>query len=87
MLKSAAATQAGKMVAAEEDNLATKVITVNSPKVADAANEIAKALPEAAKIAGVTPEQINATLSTLIVGEIGKLQAAGTTNVNPPATK
>ena len=75
-LKSAAATQAGVIVAAAEDNLKNRVITVTSPLVAHAAKVIAERLPDTAKAVGATPE----ALQEFVAGEIGKLQAMQTTN-------
>lgn len=76
-IKSAAATQAGILVAQAEDNLATKVITTDHPSVVNAAQWIMKNLPDAAKEVGATPEALQA----IIVGEVGKLQAGGTLSV------
>ena len=73
-LRAAAATQAGLLVAGAEDNLAKTTISVGHPLVAQAANQIIAMLPDAVKAVGATPE----ALQTLIVGEIGKLQAIGT---------
>ena len=70
-LRAAAATQAGVLVAAAENNLAHTTITTTHPLVVAAANRILAMLPEAAAVVGATPE----ALSVLIVGEIGKLQA------------
>ena len=71
-LKSAAATQAGILVAAAEDNLKGRVITVLSPDVARAARVIAERLPDTAKAVGATPQ----ALQEFVAGEVGKLQAA-----------
>ena len=73
-LRSAAATQAGVLVAGAEDNLAGKSITIDHPLVIQGANTILANLPDAAKAVGATPE----ALQRMIVGEIGKLQAATT---------
>lgn len=70
-LKSAAATAAGGLIAAAEDNLKTKTITVNNPAVVKAANDIISRLPDTAKSVGATPEAVGA----MITGEVGKLQA------------
>lgn len=70
-LKSAAATEAGVMVAGAEDNLAKQSVTVNSPLVAAAAGRIAAALPDTMGAVGATPD----ALKKFVVGEIGKLQS------------
>jgi hypothetical protein len=71
-LKSAAATEAGALVAGAEDNLKSTSVNVGSQMVADAANRVAQRLPDAAKAVGATPEALQA----IVAGEIGKLQAA-----------
>lgn len=81
-LRAAAATQAGILVAGAEDNLSKTVISVGHPKVAQAANQIIALLPDAAKAVGATPE----SLQTLIVGEVGKLQAISTGGPTATAT-
>ena len=50
--------------------------------VAPAANQIIALLPDAAKAVGATPE----SLQTLIVGEVGKLQAISTGGPTATAT-
>lgn len=70
-LKSAAATEAGVLVAQAEDNLAKQKITTSSPSVVAAADRIAKSMPDAAAAVGATPE----ALQKFVAGEIGKLQA------------
>ena len=77
-IKSAAATQAGILVANAADNLHSQVVTVNTPGVATAAAWVAQQLPEAAAAVGATPEAIQ----NMVVGEIGKLQAL-TVPANP----
>ena len=79
-LRDAAASQAGGLVAAAEDNLAGGSIDVHSEGVADAARWILEHLPDAAKEVGATPD----VLSRMIVGEIGKLQATATSAPLPP---
>lgn len=71
-LKSAAATQAGVLVAAAANGLRGQSITVGSQGVADAARIIAARLPDTARAVGATPE----ALKEFVAGEIGKLQAA-----------
>jgi hypothetical protein len=79
-LESAAATQAGILVARAENNLAGQSVTLGSSGIAEAAEAIEAALPEAMALTGATPDKLKA----LVVGEIGKLQAlAGA----PPAAK
>jgi hypothetical protein len=73
-LKSAAATEAGAIIAKEADNLAGKSIQVGDPRVVQAANAIAAKLPDTAKAVGATPD----ALRKFVVGEIGKLQATAT---------
>ncbi len=81
-IKSAAATEAGRLVASAEDNLATKSINVGSPIVAQAVTNIQGRIPDVLKSAGATPE----TLGAIVAGEIGKLQASTVaTPVIPPA--
>ena len=74
-IEAACANEAGKLVAAASDNLASRQITVTSPGVATAANAIIKAsssgLASAVKATGLTPE----LAASLIVGKIGELQA------------
>jgi hypothetical protein len=84
-LRKAAQTEAGVLVAEATDNLSSRSIPVNSPAVAAAAARVAAALPEAIEALGITPE----TLSRLVAGEIGKLQAQATAipvspSVGPP---
>jgi hypothetical protein len=71
-LKSAAATEAGALIAQESDNLSKAVIKVSDPRVVAAANAIASKLPATAAAVGATPE----ALAKMVQGEIGKLQAA-----------
>jgi hypothetical protein len=73
-LKSAAATQAGALVAQAEDNLAGRRFSTGSPEVAVIAARVAAALPATAALAGATPEALRA----IALGEIGKLQAMQT---------
>ena len=72
--KSAAETEAGKIVAGAADNFATRQIDVGSPIVAAAANAVALRIPAVMKATGLTPE----ALASMIVGEIGSLQATMT---------
>lgn len=83
LLQNAAATEAGALVAGAEDNLAGSVITVSSPKIAQAAMNIEKSLPGVAKALGVTPDGV----AKLVVGEVGKLQAAQSPPAAAPAAK
>jgi hypothetical protein len=71
-LKSAAATEAGAMVAAASDNLKGRSISVGSPMIASAADRIAAKLPDTVAAVGLTP----GALETIVAGEIGKLQSA-----------
>ena len=70
-LKSAAATQAGKIVAESETNLAGQSIKVGDPRIAAAANWIATNMPGYMQQAGATPD----ALKHIVQGELGKLQA------------
>lgn len=82
-LKSAAATEAGKLVARAEDNLRNRSIDVSSPMVVAAAARIEAGLPGAAKAVGATPEH----LQSFVAGELGKLQARQVSVPTvPPAT-
>jgi hypothetical protein len=82
-IEAAAATEAGKAVAAAADNLSSRQIDVGSKVVADAADKIMDAphLQEAIAATGATPERIAA----IVAGEIGKLQATMTST--SPAAK
>lgn len=71
-LKSAASTEAGKMVAASENNLAGQTFTASSPVVVKAAAAIAVALPEAMKLSGATPDKV----AGFVAGELGKIQGS-----------
>ena len=79
-LKSAAATEAGAMIAQESGNLATAVVKVNDPRIVAAANAIASKLPATAAAVGATPDG----LAKMVQGELGKLQAAAPTPVTEP---
>ncbi len=70
-LQSTAATEAGALVAAASDNLATASIKIGDKNVADAANRIIAELPEIAHALGLSA----ADIQKYVVGEIGKLQA------------
>lgn len=81
-LKSAAATEAGALIAQADDNLASKVIKVDDPKIVAAAQRIIARLPATATAVGATPE----ALQKMIQGEVGKLQA-GVITPDPIAPK
>jgi len=70
-VRRAAATEAGKLVAAAADNLAARQINVESLLVKQASDALAERLPDLLKSAGITPD----ALDHLVAGEIGKLQA------------
>jgi|SRR5208337_867558 len=72
-IEAACATEAGKMIAAASDNLATKQIDVGSNIVARSVDKImdAEHLQDALRATGASPERVAA----IVVGEIGKLQA------------
>ncbi len=76
---SAAANEAGALVAAASDNLATRSIPVGSPMVADAARRIQSALPGVMNATGLTTTDVAA----MVAGEIGKLQARMTAQPTP----
>ena len=84
-IEAAAANEAGKLVAGAVGNLATAQIDVRNPSVAYAANTIIAAsnplLKKAVAATGLTPE----LAASLIVGQIGRLQATMTSAV--PAAK
>jgi hypothetical protein len=82
-LERAAATEAGKVVAAAADNLAKVQINVGSKVVADAANNIlsSKTFERAIEATGMTPTR----MAAMIAGEIGKLQANMTSVPATPA--
>lgn len=73
-IEKAAANEAGKAVAAAGDNLAKEQITVKSGVAVDAAVKIMNSphLQEAINATGATPDRV----ASLVVGEIGKLQAS-----------
>jgi hypothetical protein len=70
-LQNAAANEAGALVAAASDNLATASIKIGDRNVTDAANRIIAELPEITHALGLSPVDIQ----KFVVGEIGKLQA------------
>ena len=77
-IEAAAANEAGKLVAGAVGNLASAQINVGSPGVASAANAIVGAssplLKKAVLATGLTPE----LAASLVVGQIGRLQATMT---------
>lgn len=84
-ITAAAQSEAGALIAAAGDNLATKSIPVGSVDVARIANKIAGDLPnEMAKI-GLPPNIVAARVATIVAGEIGKLQASMTAVPVEPA--
>ena len=78
-IRAAAQDEAGKMVAAAEDNLATRKVDVGSPMVSTAADAIAERLPAELKASGIAPEDVE----HMIAGAVGQLQARMTSV--PPA--
>lgn len=80
-IRAAAQDEAGKMVAAAEDNLASRKIDVDSGMVKEATDSVASRLPEVLKASGVTPDE----LDHLIAGALGQLQARMTVAPAPPA--
>lgn len=70
-LKSAAASEAGALLAADAQNLAGKTFNIGSPEVAAIVNRIGARFPDAVKALAPTPN----ALATIVAGEIGKLQA------------
>lgn len=77
-LQAAAATEAGQLIAAAGDNLATAKIHVGSPGMAAAANNVAEKMPDVLEALGLDEGHVKA----MVVGEIGKLQVQ-MTSVNP----
>jgi len=77
--KSAAATEAGALVANAADNLKNASVTVNDPRIVAAANAVISRLPSEANAIGATPE----IAAKAVLGELGKLQAGGSAS---PAT-
>ena len=75
----AAQSEAGALVAAAADNLATTQIPVGSPIVADIVVKLAGAMPADLAAAGLTPDRV----AVLVAGEIGKLQARMTSATAP----
>ena len=80
-LRDAAATEAGKLIAAASDNLATAQIDVKSLAVRDAVEAIADKLPDTVAKSGLTPDD----LAVFVVGELGKLQARMTSAPASPS--
>ncbi len=77
-VQAAAGTEAGQLIAAASDNLATAKIHVGSPVVASAASNIAEKMPNILKALGLDEGHVKA----MVAGEVGKLQAQ-MTSVNP----
>ncbi len=79
-IEAACANEAGKLVAGAAGNLATAQIHVGNPDVAAAANAIVSAsspvLAKAVAATGLTPE----LAASIIVGQIGKMQAQMTSS-------
>lgn len=80
-IETAAATEAGKLVAGAEGNLATASVPVGSPIVVAAVNRILASghMQSAIAATGATPDRV----ASIVAGEIGKLQAR-MTSVAPP---
>lgn len=76
-----AEAEAGALIAAAANNLATDQIKVGSPIVASIALRMAAALPKELAAAGLTSDAV----ATMVAGKIGKLQASMTTVAPPPA--
>jgi hypothetical protein len=81
-VRDAAATEAGVLVAAATDNLATKQVTIRDPMLKQSVANVVAAIPELQAISGWS----DAKISSLVVGEIGKLQARMTATA-PAAPK
>jgi hypothetical protein len=82
-VRDAAATEAGALVAAAADNLATKQIKIGDPMLEQSISNVVAAIPELQAMSGWS----NAKISGLVVGEIGKLQAAVTAAAPARAAK
>lgn len=82
-LKSAAATEAGAIIAQASDNLSAHVIHTSDPRIVAAATAIVNKLPDTAAAVGATPD----ALARMVQGEIGKLQAAQPPSPPAGATK
>ena len=80
-LQAAAATEAGKLVAAASDNLANRQVDIGSVIVTKATDDLIHRAPQILVDAGVTQVEVD----HLIAGEIGKLQAYATAAVQAPA--
>jgi hypothetical protein len=80
-VRDAAATEAGALVAAAADNLATKQVTVSDPMLKQSFADVVAAIPELQAMSGWS----DAKISGLVVGEIGKLQARMTATAPAPA--
>lgn len=83
-IQTAATNAAGRILAAQEGNLAHVSFPAGSPVIAAQVPKIEAAAADAVKHLGMTPERIG----DLIAGKIGQLQAAATvtTTAVPPAT-
>lgn len=82
-VKSAAQTATAAMFAKAEDMAAIKnaSFTVQSPEVAAIANAALSKVPDAVAHLGLTPDH----MKDIVLGEIGKMQAAGTPAALPAA--
>ena len=80
-VRDAAATEAGALVAAAADNLATHQVTIGNPMLEQSVANVVAAIPELQAMSGWSNDKI----AGLVVGEIGKLQARMTAAAPPPA--
>jgi len=79
-VRTEAQTMAHKAIAEAEDNLATAKITISSPLVKDAADNIINRLPKVLEAAGVTPARVE----DMVHGALGAAQAAMTRTAPAP---
>jgi hypothetical protein len=79
----AAINGAGRVLAAQEGNIANLKFDVKSAVIADEATKVAALIPDTLKQIGVTPEAAGAVLANAIAGKVGQLQAAATIPAAP----
>ncbi len=80
-VQAAAENEAGVLIAAASDNLATKSIAIGSPEANAAIAGIVRTIPELQTATGWTDDRI----AKVAVGAIGKLQASMTAVAPPQA--
>ena len=82
-VEKAVQTEAGIIALGAEDGFSKLSIPVSSPLVAQAAVQVANAVPGALKAAGISPQ----ILTRMVAGELGKIQAQMSTSAPAPRAK